>query len=72
MVFVLRLRFERHNKRLSQTVVAHLARIPQPTISSIETGRLKPTDAQLTRLADVFKVAPDELLRDVAVLGPSR
>ena len=67
-----RLRFERQNKRLSQTGVARVARIPQPTLSSIEIGRLKPTEAQLVRLAAVFGVAPDDLLKDVVVLGPLR
>ena len=38
----------------------------------IERGRLKPTDAQLRRLAETLRVAPDDLLKDVAVLGPSR
>jgi transcriptional regulator with XRE-family HTH domain len=67
---VTRIKHERINRRLSQTVVAHAARIAQPTLSSIEIGRLKPTDAQLAHLAAVFKVAPDDLLTDVVVLGP--
>jgi transcriptional regulator with XRE-family HTH domain len=69
---VLRIRFERTNRRLSQTCVANVARIPQPALSAIEVGRLRPTPAQLQRLAAVFGVAPDDLLKDVAVLGPSR
>jgi transcriptional regulator with XRE-family HTH domain len=69
---VLRLKFERSNRKVSQTAVAQAARIPQPTLSSIEIGRLKPTEAQLERLAAVFGVAPDDLLTDVVVLGPRR
>ena len=69
---MLRLKFERQNQQLSQMGVAHVARVPQPVISLIENGRLTPTRAQLLRLADVFHVAPDDLLKDVAVLGPSR
>lgn len=69
---MLRIRFERQNKHLSQRRVGRAARIPQPTLSSIEIGRLKPTEAQLARLAAVFGVKPDDLLRDIAVLGPSR
>lgn len=69
---LLRIKFERQNKQVSQVGIANLARIAQPTLSQIETGRLKPTPAQLQRLAAVFKVHPDDLLRDIAVLGPSR
>lgn len=69
---MLRIRFERTNQRLSQHAVALLARIPQPALSSIEIGRLKPTPAQLDRLAAVFRVAPDDLLKEIAVLGPTR
>lgn len=72
MVFVLRVRFERTNRKLSQQAVASAAQIPQPALSQIEIGRLKPTSAQLSRLAAVFGVPPDELLKDIAVLGPSR
>jgi transcriptional regulator with XRE-family HTH domain len=69
---VTRLRFERQNKRLSQTGLVIAAGIPQPTVSHIEIGRLRPTPAQLQRLAQVLHVAPEDLLVDVAVLGPSR
>ena len=66
---MLRIRFERTNQQLSQHAVASAARIPQPTLSLIELGRLHPTPTQLARLADVFKVAPDDLLKDIAVVG---
>lgn len=56
---MLRIIFERQHQQISQTAVARLADIPQPTISQIERGRLKPTEAQLARLAAVFKVAAD-------------
>ncbi|MBM3820278.1 MAG: helix-turn-helix transcriptional regulator [Acidimicrobiia bacterium] len=72
MVFVLLLKFERINRRLSQHQVATIARIAQPALSQIETGRLAPTPAQLQRLAALFHVAPSELLKDVVVLRPSR
>jgi len=65
---MLRLKFERQHKQLSQADVARLAKIPQPTLSLIELGRLSPTAEQLARLASVFDVKPTELLRDVAVL----
>ena len=69
---MLRLRFERTTRRLSQACVAEVARIPQPALSQIELGRLKPTPAQLQRLAAVFKVEASELLKEIAVLGPTR
>jgi transcriptional regulator with XRE-family HTH domain len=69
---VLRLRYERTSRRLSQQAVAALSRIPQPAVSAIERGRFKPSPEQLQRLAEVFRVSPDDLLRDVAVLGPAR
>jgi transcriptional regulator with XRE-family HTH domain len=69
---VLRIRFERTNQKLSQSHVALHAGIPQPTLSLIEIGRLVPTPDELQRLAAALRVKPDDLLRDVAVLGSSR
>jgi transcriptional regulator with XRE-family HTH domain len=69
---VLRLKFERQNRQQSQMRVASVARIAQSVLSQIERGRLVPTDDELQRLAAVFGVPPDDLLKDVAVLGPSR
>ena len=69
---VTRLKLERLTKGISQTEVGSAARIAQPAVSAIERGRLQPTPAQLARLADIFKVAPSDLLRDVVVLGSSR
>lgn len=60
-----RLQFERTNKRLSQTHVARVASIPQPTLSQIELGRLVPTPEELQRLAAVFGLMPRELLKPV-------
>ena len=59
---MLYLKFERQRQALSQTAIGRAARIPQPTYSAIETGRLKPTPAQLQRLAAVFRVQPPEAL----------
>jgi transcriptional regulator with XRE-family HTH domain len=67
----LRLKFERHARGWRQIDVARLARIPQPTISAIESGRLNPTHAELERLADALRVSPPEaLLKPVAVADP--
>ena len=67
---MLRLKFERTNRGISQHRLARAAALVQPAISLIENGRLLPTTDQLRRLAVVFSVAPSELLKDVAVLGP--
>jgi transcriptional regulator with XRE-family HTH domain len=72
MVLVLRLKFERTNRQISQSRLALVAGLHQPVVSQIESGRLAPTREQLQKLAAVFGVRPSELLKDVAVLGPSR
>lgn len=63
-----RLRFERYNRRLTQSAVSIAARIPQPHLSQMELGRLTPTQAQLERLSDFFNVPPDALLREVTAV----
>jgi transcriptional regulator with XRE-family HTH domain len=70
LVFVLRLKFERTNRHISQVTLALVTGLHQPVVSQIERGVLLPTDEQLHRLAGVFRVQPSELLKDVAVLGP--
>lgn len=62
-----RIKFERTSRRLSQHAVASRTNIRQPIISRIERGRRLPTAAQLIRLSEFFNVAPDDLLKDVAV-----
>jgi len=69
---VLRTRFEREHRQLSQQHLARLARLPQSTISQIETGRLRPTAEELARLAAVFNVAPSDLLKDVVIAETRR
>lgn len=64
---MLRIKFERLNRQLSQTCVATVANIVQPVISQIETGRLIPTPEQLDRLAVVFGINGENLLKDVVV-----
>ena len=67
-----RIKLERQDLQVSQQAVEAVSGVPQPVISLAENGRLIPTPEQLRRLADFFGVAPDELLRDVVVLEPSR
>jgi len=62
---MLRIHFERTRRGVSQTAIAVAAHIPQPTVSQIERGRLQPTPAQLDRLARVFRLEPEDLLREV-------
>lgn len=69
---MLRLKFERTNRGISQQRLARAALLVQPTVSLIENGRLVPTLDELQRLAAVFGVPPGDLLKDVAVLGASR
>lgn len=65
-----RLKFERVRRGVSQQVLARIADMHQPEIAQIERGRLTPTTQQLARLGDALEVPPDELLVEVAVLGP--
>jgi transcriptional regulator with XRE-family HTH domain len=63
---------ERKARRISQQNVEAVTGVPQPLISLIENGRLVPTPDQLERLAAVFNIKPEDLLRDVVVLESSR
>ncbi len=69
---MLRIRLERIDRQVSQAKLAQAARIPQQVVSLIECGRFVPSPNQLQRLADVLRVQPEDLLKDVVVLGPSR
>ena len=69
---MLRVKFERTSRQLSQHAVAALSRIPQPAVSAIERGVLTPNLDQLERLGAVFGVAPEDLLTNIVVLGPRR
>ena len=64
---MLRLELERRERRWTQSDIGQLAKIHQPDISLIEQGRLKPTPAQLDRLARAFSIPPDAVLRPVVV-----
>jgi len=65
---VIRLKFERVDRGISQELLAFASKIPQPIISLIETGTWNPTPAQLAALAAVLGIdPPDLLLMDVEV-----
>lgn len=59
---MIRLKFERVNRNISQENLALVARVPQPIISLIETGTWNPSRAQLAALADALNIAPPDCL----------
>ena len=66
-----RLKFERIKRGWSQTTLAYLAKLPQPVICLIETGRQNPTAAELDALGHAFGIAPPSvLLKEVTVVDP--
>ena len=68
---LLRARFERQRRNWTLKQTAFFSTLTPTEISLIETGRLKPTDAQLAKLAHAFRIAPPSvLLKPVAVVDP--
>ncbi len=59
---MLRLKFLRLERGLSQHQLAALANVPQSDLSRIETGRGIPTDAELASLATTLRCAPNRLM----------
>lgn len=72
-LFGQKLRYLRSKRNMLQTELAqqlHLAR--QGYVSNLETGRKEPSLELVVRVADLFEVSTDYLLRDtVPVEGPS-
>ena len=65
---MIRLKYERLDRGITQKQFEFLSGVPQPVICLIETGRWSPTDAELTQLARVLGVhPPSALLREVVV-----
>lgn len=62
-----RLAVKRFASGMSQQAFASSVGISRPTYSLIEQGRLKPTDAQLTKIASglCWQGNPNELLKEV-------
>jgi transcriptional regulator with XRE-family HTH domain len=68
---VIRLKFERLNRQVSQQKLALAAQLPQPVVSLIETGTWNPRSDQLAALARVLHIdPPSDLLLDVVVPSP--
>jgi transcriptional regulator with XRE-family HTH domain len=59
---VIRLKFERVNRRISQETLAFVAQVPQPVICLIERGTWNPSPAHLALLGRALHVEPPELL----------
>ncbi len=57
-----RLKELRHNRGVSQQVIADLLNVTKATYSRYESGQFEPTQASLIRLADYFHVTIDYLL----------
>ena len=64
---MLRLKFLRLQRNLSQKTLGVLARVSPCDVSLIETGRFIPTPGQLAKLAVVFDVPSESLLQHVEV-----
>lgn len=69
---MLRIKYERVRRGISQKHVAKRALLTQPEVSEIENGVMRPSAAKLRRLVDIFRLPADELLKEVVVLEPWR
>jgi transcriptional regulator with XRE-family HTH domain len=69
---LLRLKFERIRRNISQQRLACATGIPQPVVSMFETGACHPTPAQLAALATELNVAPPALLLQDVVIPTDR
>ena len=66
-----RLKFERIKRGWTQTTLAYLAKLPQPVICLIETGRQNPTTDELDALGRALGISPASvLLKPVTVRDP--
>ena len=54
----------RENKKMTQNYVADVLEVSPATISKYEAGMLEPSIESVKRLADLFEITIDELLRD--------
>ena len=65
---MIRLKFERINRHLTQQTLALTAKVPQPVISLIEAGTWNPTPDQLAALGRALQVdPPSRLLQEVVM-----
>lgn len=59
-----KIKLYRENKKMTQNYVADVLEVSPSTISKYETGTLEPSIESVKRLADLFEITTDELLRD--------
>lgn len=67
---MLRLQYERIDRRFSQGTLARLAGMHQPAICLIEQGRLQPTPVELARLAQALGIHPPSVLLKPVLVEP--
>ena len=54
----------RENKKMTQNEVADILDVSPATVSKYESGALEPNIESLKRLAELFEISIDELLKD--------
>jgi len=59
-----KIKLYRENKKMTQNYVADVLEVSPATISKYEAGALEPSIESVKRLADLFEITIDELLRD--------
>ncbi len=59
-----KIKFYRENKNMTQSEIAEILEVKPATVSKYETGTLEPNIESLKRLAEIFEITIDELLKD--------
>ena len=59
-----KIKLYRENKKMTQNEIAEILEVSPATISKYESGLLEPNIESLKRLAELFEVSIDELLKD--------
>lgn len=62
-IFAKNLRMLRKDKDMTQAELADLIGIKQPSIAALEAAEAAPSFETLVKVAEIFKTAPDVLLR---------
>lgn len=59
-----KIKLYRENKKMTQNEIANILDLSPATVSKYESGALEPNIESLKRLADLFEITIDELLKD--------
>lgn len=59
-----KIKFYRENKNMTQSEIAEILEVKPATVSKYETGTLEPNIESIKRLAEIFEITIDELLKD--------